>query len=149
MTVPVDLFRVNATPNVILRDFNKQQAIGHRLYDLHVGPDGLVHPKPGPNFEGPNGASMRPDGPTLQEIIRGFRGRNTTVYRLPEGLYWVAAFEALLMLWRDNGEIGTKLPEQLVLLHEHSDHYSLQTTEPEELKGKQRPHIICVYLGYC
>ncbi|KAI5849588.1 hypothetical protein DFP73DRAFT_541133 [Morchella snyderi] len=112
-TVPVDLFRVSATPKVVLRDFDTQNAIGRTSYDLHLGSDGLVHPKPGPNFEGPNGASMRPNGPTLQEVIRNFRGRNTTVYRLPE---------------------GTELPEQLILLHEHSDHYSLQTTEPVELK---------------
>ncbi|RPB26618.1 hypothetical protein L211DRAFT_820970 [Terfezia boudieri ATCC MYA-4762] len=111
--VPVDLFRISAKPQIVLRDFDSQNASGRTSYDLHLGPDGLVHPKPGPNWEGPNGASIRPNGPMLQEIIRNFKGKNTTVYRLPE---------------------GTNLPEQLILLHEHSDHYSLQTTEPVELK---------------
>ncbi len=51
----------------------------------------------------------------FQEVVRNFRGTNITVYVLPE---------------------GTPLPPSLTLLHEHSDHYSLQCTEPVSLDGK-------------
>lgn len=84
--VPGELFRVGATAQTVLRDFDAQHASGHTSYDLHLGPDGLVHPKLGPNWEGPNGASMRPNGPMMQEIIRNFNARDTTIYRLPQGL---------------------------------------------------------------
>src|ERR1700753_2304928 len=83
---PVDMFKVSAKPQIILRDFDTQDECGRKAYDLHLGRDGLVHPKPGPNWEGPNGASMRPNGPMLQKIIRGFRGEHTTIYRVQEGL---------------------------------------------------------------
>ncbi|KAI9012994.1 hypothetical protein BC832DRAFT_548542 [Gaertneriomyces semiglobifer] len=110
--VPVDLFRINATDKVVLRDYEAQRKMKRTSYDLHVKEDGLVHPKDGPNFEGPNGASVRPNGAFLQELIRGFRGRRTTIYRIPE---------------------GTELPPELVLLHEHTDHHSIQCTKPMKL----------------
>ncbi|GAA5940264.1 hypothetical protein JCM10213_008381 [Rhodosporidiobolus nylandii] len=71
--------------------------------------DGLVHPIKGDIFDRPNGCSLRPDGPMMQEIIRNFDAREVVVWRLPEGL---------------------KLPDSLVLYHEHSDHYSLQPRYP-------------------
>lgn len=84
--VPVELFRINAKPQAVLEDFDTQNASGRTSYDLRFGPDGLVHPKPGPNWGGPNGASVRPNGPTMQEIAHNFGATNTTIYRLPEGL---------------------------------------------------------------
>jgi len=107
-----DLFRVNATSKVILRDWNAQQKLGRSSYDLKIKEDGLVHPEPSENFEGPNGASLRPNSPFMQEIIRGFKGKGVTIYLLKE---------------------GTPLPPELVLLHEHSDHHSLQCTSPMKL----------------
>ena len=96
-----------------LRDFAAQQALQRSSYDLSVNPkDGLVHPVDGVHFEKPNGASLRPNGPTFQETARNFRGRNVTIYRIPE---------------------GTPIPAGLVLYWEHSDHYSLQTSTPISL----------------
>ncbi|KAI8820478.1 uncharacterized protein EV422DRAFT_496888 [Fimicolochytrium jonesii] len=111
-TVPVDLFRINASEKVILRDYTAQKKLKRTSYDLHIHEDGLVYPKDGPNFEGPNGASVRPNGAFLQEVVRGFRGKNTTIWRIPA---------------------GTDLPPDLVLLHEHTDHHSIQCTRPMTL----------------
>ncbi|KAF7363474.1 hypothetical protein MSAN_01003200 [Mycena sanguinolenta] len=110
--LPEELFRINTSKNVVLRAYEEQMKLGRTSYDLHLHEDGLVHPKPGPMFEGPNGMSLRPDGPFLQELIRGFKGRNTIIYRLPQGI---------------------KLPPDLVLLHEHTDHHSMQCTVPMTL----------------
>ncbi|KAK0463147.1 uncharacterized protein EV420DRAFT_1158643 [Desarmillaria tabescens] len=111
--LPCELFRINASKKIILRDYNKQIESGRISYDLRTHEDGLVHPKPGPMFEGPNGASVRPNGAFLQELVRTFRGKNTVIYRLPE---------------------GTKLPSDLVCLHEHTDHHSIQCAVPMTLR---------------
>ncbi|KAK7460966.1 hypothetical protein VKT23_008894 [Stygiomarasmius scandens] len=111
-TIPYELFRINASEKVILRDYEDQMKKGRASYDLVTQPDGLVHPKPGDTFEGPNGASVRPNGATMQEVVRNFRGRNTTIYRILP---------------------GRKLPDDLILLHEHSDHHSIQCRVPMKL----------------
>ncbi|KAI5480904.1 hypothetical protein MNV49_006713 [Pseudohyphozyma bogoriensis] len=72
----------------------------------------MVQPRTGDLFEVPNGCSLRPDCPTMQEVIRGFNHKNTIVWTIPEGL---------------------PFPSHFVLIHEHSDHFSLQTTEPVSL----------------
>ena len=53
-------------------------------------------------------------GPKLQEIVRTFDGRNPLVFRIPKGVH---------------------LPDDLCILHEHTDHYSLQCTKPMSLQG--------------
>ncbi|KAF9017857.1 hypothetical protein BDZ89DRAFT_1074494 [Hymenopellis radicata] len=111
-TVPYELFSINATKKVILRDFAEQKAKGRSSYDLHIHEDGLVHPAKGDFWIGPNGASVHPDGPMLQEVVRNFRGKGTTVYRILP---------------------GKKLPDDLVLLHEHSDLHSIQCNTPMTL----------------
>ncbi|XP_004343292.1 hypothetical protein CAOG_07433 [Capsaspora owczarzaki ATCC 30864] len=71
----------------------------------------------GPDFLGPNGASLRPAAsPTLHEVLCNWRG-NCILYKIPA---------------------GTPLPAGLTLLHEHSDHYSLQTTKPISLPDLQK-----------
>ncbi|GEM11678.1 hypothetical protein Rt10032_c16g5695 [Rhodotorula toruloides] len=85
--------------------------------DLHLGGDGLVHPVAGNTFDRPNGCSMRPDGPMMQEVIRNFAGRRALVWRVEEGI---------------------PIPPELVLYHEHSDHYSLQCASPMTLHDLNR-----------
>jgi hypothetical protein len=111
-TIPHELFRINASKKVILRNYEDQKKLGRSSYDLVVQPDGLVHPRPGDTFDGPNGASVRPNGAMMQEVVRNFRGKNTTIYRILP---------------------GRELPEDLILLHEHSDHYSIQCRVPMKL----------------
>ncbi|KAI8817765.1 uncharacterized protein EV422DRAFT_539870 [Fimicolochytrium jonesii] len=79
----------------------------------------LVHS----DIAGPNGASVRPNGAFLQEVVRGFRGKNTTIWRIPA---------------------GTDLPPDLVLLHEHTDHHSIQCMRPMTLfRAEQNNHGVC------
>ncbi|GAA6008970.1 hypothetical protein JCM10207_004047 [Rhodosporidiobolus poonsookiae] len=106
------MFRTNAGSRVYLRDYAKQHARGRTSYDLHLGKDGLVHPIKGDVFAGPNGCSLRPHGYMQQEIVRNFDLPDTVIWQLKKGL---------------------KLPKNLVLYHEHTDHYSLQTRVPVTL----------------
>ncbi|KAK8931643.1 hypothetical protein VCV18_000168 [Metarhizium anisopliae] len=64
----------------------------------------------------PNGASMRPNSPYQQSLVSWrFRGSDMIVYSVPK---------------------GTRLPDDLVLVHERSDHYSLQPAVPMTVDGK-------------
>ena len=114
---PIELFRIQGTKRVSLREYAAQMAKNRMSFDLRQNPEsGLVEPRNGEYFEGPNGMSIRPLGPVLHEVVRTFRGgKNTTIYRLPK---------------------GTPLEgEDLQLLHEHSDHYSLQCSKPMTLSA--------------
>lgn len=104
---PCDLFRVQAGRSVSLRDREKQTALGRFSYDLELH-EGKVLPAVGGDFIGPNGMSMRPPTKYFFEIAAGFHG-NPFIFKIPE---------------------GTSLPDTLTLLHEHTDHYSLQTAVP-------------------
>ncbi len=107
-SVPIELFRVQNTLKVKLRDFQKQTAKGSKSFDFKLHEDGLIHPVPSDQFRVPNGMSLRPGGPNLSNILAHFKGKHV-VYRIPEGV---------------------AIPENLVLYHEHSDHYAMQTTVP-------------------
>ncbi|KAH9454147.1 hypothetical protein Pst134EB_014243 [Puccinia striiformis f. sp. tritici] len=111
-TFPVELARVQSGRNVNLRNYESQVKLKRLSFDLKTH-DGKVLPALSPNFLGPNGCSLRePFSPTFQEVVRNFRGTNIVVYIIPK---------------------GTFLPKKLTLLHEHSDHFSLQCTEPMSL----------------
>ena len=43
---------------------------------------------------------------------------------------------------------GTPLPKSLTILHEHSDHYSLQCTEPMSLDGVYLALSFTLHLAY-
>ena len=103
---PLDLFRFAG--RVQLRERGAQAALKRTSFDYTLGADGLVHPATTAHFIGPNGCSLRPAGPTLYELVAHRRG-DARVVLIPG---------------------GTPMPPGLVLLHEHSDHYSLQTSAP-------------------
>eukprot|EP00300_Choanocystis_sp_HF-7_P033531 c45891_g1_i1.p1 GENE.c45891_g1_i1~~c45891_g1_i1.p1 ORF type:complete len:166 (+),score=33.38 c45891_g1_i1:29-499(+) len=111
--LPVTLYRIQARLPVALRDYQSQTAKGRTSYDLTLH-NGLVLPAQGDTWIGPNGMSLRPRTEKMISILREFKGE-PTIYALLEGM---------------------RLPPDLVLLHEHSDHYSLQTAVPIEL-----PHL--------
>ena len=54
--------------------------------------------------------SLRPSGDTMQTILRNYKGSPM--------VYSILA--------------GTALPDGLVAIHEHSDHYSMQVTRPTD-----------------
>ncbi|RSM03313.1 hypothetical protein CEP52_007461 [Fusarium oligoseptatum] len=100
---PKELFRVNNGPQVKLRVLQPKR----HVYDI-VTENGLALPKAldPSSYIAPNGASMRPNSPYQQSLVSWrFRGNDTIVYSVPE---------------------GTTLPDDLLLVHERSDHYSLQ-----------------------
>jgi len=111
--VPVDLARVQSGRHVRLRDYDTQKGLKRFSYDLKLR-DGEVWPAEGDFFIGPNGCSLRePLSPTFQEVVRNFRGTNILVFVIPK---------------------GTRIPPSLTILHEHSDHYSMQCTSPMTLE---------------
>jgi hypothetical protein len=99
---------------VVLRERAVQVAKGSQSFDVTLAEDKLIHPAPlDGKFIGPNGASLRPLGINMWDILAGRKGI-TNVMEIPA---------------------GTKIPAGLVLLHEHGDHYSLQCTEPMKRKA--------------
>ena len=114
-----------AAAPVRLREWAKQKELGRASYDLKVHADGLVHPMTGDKFVRPNGMSLRPAGSlVLAEVLANFRGDCVTI--IPA---------------------ETRLPPELVLLHEHSDHYSLQTAEPVALEAVRKSALRCAQCG--
>lgn len=109
--LPITLYRIQPRLPVRLRDYDTQQAKGRESFDIKIRDDGNVHPAIGEEWIGPNGMSLRPGNDTMLNILHNWRGE-TMVYRLNEGL---------------------QLPEELIVLHERDDHYSMQTTEPVSL----------------
>ena len=107
-SVPVPLFRMQSARAVSLRDYAVATAAGRRSYDLHLV-NGVASPSDlsGGLFLGPNGMSMRPKGTALAMLLAGFHGR-CSVWEVPA---------------------GTPIPPELILLHEHTDHYALQPAQ--------------------
>ncbi|KAI8721662.1 hypothetical protein NCS52_00308300 [Fusarium sp. LHS14.1] len=100
---PKELFRVNNGPQIKLRVLRPNR----HIYDI-VPENGLALPKAlnPSSYIAPNGASLRPNSQYQQSLVSWrFRGNDTIVYSVPE---------------------GTTLPDDLLLVHERSDHYSLQ-----------------------
>jgi hypothetical protein len=106
-TFPITLFRLQPQKEVKLREFIRQQEKDLTYFDFRLMNDGLIHPQSTEYFVFPNGMSMRPTGKKLENFLKSFRGK--CIYMVKE---------------------GTKIPDNLVLLHEHTDHYSLQTSVP-------------------
>jgi hypothetical protein len=72
--------------------------------------------KEGSPFTTPNGFSLRPASQKMIQILDSFNG-NPTIYSFLTGM---------------------KLPDGFCIYHEHTDHYSLQTTEPISLEDYNR-----------
>ncbi|KAL9099500.1 MAG: hypothetical protein Q9163_005005 [Psora crenata] len=109
--VPKELFRVNNGTSVTLRDRNIKK-VGS--YDL-LTEGGKVKPKAldPKSYAAPNGASLRPNTSNQNRLVQSFKGSNTIIYAIPSGI---------------------KLPDDLVLVHEYSDHYSLQAAQDMTLE---------------
>lgn len=106
--LPVTLYRIQNGLSVQLRDFETQLLKGRSSFDLKLH-DSLVLPvEPGSPFSTPNGMSWRPAGDKMLGVLSGFKG-SPIVFRMHEGM---------------------SLPDGLIAYHEHSDHWSVQTTVP-------------------
>jgi len=102
---PCDLFRIDTFKKIKLREYARQTKAGKKSFDF-VLKDGLIHPAEGEFFKRPNGLSLRPGGYTLGHIVAHYK-KKIGLILIPKGVV---------------------VPEGLVLIHEHTDHYSLQTT---------------------
>ncbi|KAL7574991.1 hypothetical protein ACA910_010809 [Epithemia clementina (nom. ined.)] len=110
--LPKTLYRIQAKLPIRLRDYDTQMAKGRASYDLKLCPiTKKVLPAEGDEWIGPNGASLRPATETMVGILKDWVGE-PTIFRLNEGM---------------------RLPDDLVVIHERDDHYSMQTTIPVEL----------------
>ncbi len=110
--LPVSLYRIQGRLPIRLLDYDSQMAKGRRRYDVKLCKEtGKVLPAEGDKFIGPNGAILRPLSNTLvRALVR--RNKEPIVFCLREGM---------------------QLPDDLVMIHERGDYYSLQTTVPIEL----------------
>lgn len=111
LRLPETLYRIQPRLPISLRDYDTQMRKGKTSFDLKLDENGLVQPVAGTQFTTPNGMSLRPVTDTMLGILKAFKGE-PKVYRLA---------------------CGMELPPGLVLYHEHSDHYSLQTSKPIQL----------------
>ncbi|KAI0427788.1 hypothetical protein F5Y09DRAFT_22533 [Xylaria sp. FL1042] len=104
--IPIMLFRLNAGRSIKLREWSVKR---RRSFDV-LTDDGIVQPRAldPSTYSGPNGASMRPLGEKQEDLVKAFKGSNVVVFAIPE---------------------GTPLPPDLILVHEHTDHYSLQAAK--------------------
>ncbi|KIW37676.1 uncharacterized protein PV06_10313 [Exophiala oligosperma] len=104
--VPRDLFRISAGSLTKLRD--KSLRPGAPSWDV-MTIDGKVQPLGMTSdwYQRPNGASLRPNTKTQQSLVRSFRAPVVLIYHILQ---------------------GTTLPEDLILIHERGEHYSLQAS---------------------
>jgi hypothetical protein len=110
-TLPLTLYRVQSRLPVKLRSFDQQILLNRTSFDLKLHNDLVLPIDPSKGFKTPNGMSLRPPSETMIRILKEFKG-SPTVYTL---------------------RCGLELPEDLCVYHEHTDHYSLQTTVPISL----------------
>ena len=123
---PVTLFRIQTSAKAVsLREEAAQREAGRTSFDLTLVPPALCPVAGGAppplivaprdpaetRFLGPNGMSLRPAGFFFAVLLHNFKGR-CTIFEVPA---------------------GSQLTDELVLFHEHSDHYSVQTTKEVSL----------------
>lgn len=104
---PKTLYRLQNSKKTQLRAWTPEIAEALKSYDFITHSDGLIHPVSGDHFSKPNGMSLRPIGVSLMNIAKSYNFK--WVYVLKEGIL---------------------IPNNLVLVQEYKDHYSLQTSEP-------------------
>ncbi|RMZ85071.1 hypothetical protein DV738_g364, partial [Chaetothyriales sp. CBS 135597] len=83
--VPKELFRLGNGPTVSLRD-RAVKKVGS--YDIlsetgKVKPKAITSPE---TYRSPNGASLRPNTPTVQDLVDNFSGASVVVYAIPQEL---------------------------------------------------------------
>ncbi|KAF7621565.1 hypothetical protein F9C07_10581 [Aspergillus flavus] len=99
---PKELFRLNNGDIIRVRDRTVKK-VGS--FDV-ISEGGKLKPKAlQPDYRAPNGASMRPNTRAQKDNVMNFSGNDLIVYGVPA---------------------GTKLPDDLLLVHEKGDHFSLQ-----------------------
>ena len=101
--VPLTLYRCQSYKMPKLRERSIQFSRGITSFDFKLGDNSLYNPAEGDIYLGPNGLSLRPLGVNLAELVGSFKGGY--IYEIPK---------------------DTIVPDGLILIHERTDHYSLQ-----------------------
>lgn len=110
-TIPETLYRIHNSGNIKLRSFERRIAAGMQgefSYDLHEK-DGMVWPVTEDVFTEPNGMSLRPKCDLQRQQVMNHGGSKLKIFVLPAGM---------------------EVPSKLILVHEHTDHYSMQVRIP-------------------
>ncbi|PGH23727.1 hypothetical protein AJ80_02155 [Polytolypa hystricis UAMH7299] len=116
-SLPTTLFRLNFGRDVRLRahPWPKRPDGAFDLF-THAGkvkPSPLNDPV---SYIFPNGASLRPNTRRQQDAVRKLRGDRAYIYAIPA---------------------GTQLPDDLIVVHEFRDHYSLQAKREITVEGER------------
>ncbi|KAJ5360721.1 hypothetical protein N7517_009912 [Penicillium concentricum] len=121
LRIPMDMFRVNSGTSIRLRAWPAPRR-PHGMFDL-LTTAGKVQTKAldPASYEFPNGASMRPNSRTQQNLVRTVKPRDG---------YTIYTSSSI-----DLSYAGTVLPEDLILVHEFRDHYSLQARKEMTVEG--------------
>ncbi|KIX05840.1 uncharacterized protein Z518_03813 [Rhinocladiella mackenziei CBS 650.93] len=98
--IPKELFRLSngSTLSLCGRTMKTTGSYDILTEGGKVKPKAITYPE---TYEGPNGASMRPNTPTQHQIVRNFKVSGVIIYAVPK---------------------DTRLPDGLVLVHERGDH---------------------------
>jgi hypothetical protein len=162
-TTPLEISRVNKDPSIFLREWAAFPPHRSSIFDLHTY-EGKVLPKALDkatyqcklfiiylssyltSILVPNGASMRPNGQYQQGLVRRLAGRDWIVYSVPK--CWLSPWTESIYVassayvWPPE-TADTPLPKELILVHEHTDHYSMQPAVEMSLEGRdERPKIL-------
>jgi hypothetical protein len=73
---------------------------------------------------------MRPNSPALQNLIRSFRESSPYIYAISAGFVVSCIISKRIL-----NEVGVELPDDLILVHEFGDHYSLQAAREMTVDG--------------
>ena len=102
--------------NIKLHEKLEQLAKNARSYDFVLSADGFINPNPDDIFREANGLSLFPYSTTLIDLLEIREGKVSVVV-IPK---------------------GAKIPDELVLIHEFGEHFSLQTNvkaTPDEVNS--------------
>ncbi|EKV12006.1 hypothetical protein PDIG_47210 [Penicillium digitatum PHI26] len=138
---PKELFRLNNSLSVRLRDRAVKRT---GSFDV-VTEAGKMKPKAidPTTYQGPNGASMRPNTQAQKDLVENYTGSQVVRFSIPQGK--LDSFHKKLFISKF---AGTKLPEDLTLIHEKGDHNSLQPAKEMTLEGKSNNLIFLRQASY-
>ncbi|ODH45117.1 hypothetical protein ACO22_00412 [Paracoccidioides brasiliensis] len=125
--VPDEIFRVNFGLVVRLREHLDPSRPPPGPFDL-LTEAGKAKPRAldPATYLFPNGASMRPNSRTLQNLVRRVKG-DVYIYSVPAGVHLLGLLREVTTIDIITcGGKGTEIPEHLILVHEFRDHFSLQ-----------------------
>lgn len=103
-TTPLTLYLLQYSRKFVLKEKAEEEIRSSFYYNYVIGPDNMYHPTEGDIFTRPNGYPLYPLGASLQAIASAMTSA-TFIFEVPKEI---------------------RLPEDLVVIHERKENYSLQ-----------------------